>query len=1234
MRSKFLLGILLFLASFQGYNAMAQCPTNPATIITVSNANCNSGSDGSILYEFTDGDLNHDVDGVWQYIMYTFPELQIVTPPFGTAVISNPAPEQVLVSGLAAENYLLWVEHIPTGCTVQIAPLGGEPLTEPTAIDFTGTTTLPDCDNLGSGTITIQANGGVPPYVIKYVSGPTSFANGNIAADGGTVNFGSVKAGTYEVQIEDANLCTVNKNDIVVVAGPEAGTIGTHAYCSTGGATNLFADLGGTPDAGGIWTGPSALAGGSLGTFDPATNTAGIYTYTVSGAPCADAVQTVTVTITLTPDAGTIGSHLYCSTDASTNLFADLGGTPDAGGVWTGPSALAGGSLGTFDPATNTAGVYTYTVSGAPCADAVQTVTVTITPAPDAGTIGTHLYCSTGTSTNLFADLGGTPDAGGVWTGPSALAGGSLGTFDPATNTAGVYIYTVSGVAPCADAIQSVTVTVNTAPNAGTATAQTTCNNINNFDLFTGLAGNDAGGTWVDDDATGALIANIFDATLVIPGSYDFTYMVILAGCTDDTETVTVTVNTTPNAGTAAAQTTCSNINNFDLFSGLAGNDAGGTWSDDDATGALTANLFDATAVVPGSYDFTYTVSVVGCIDDIETVTVTVNTAPSAGTATIQTICNDILNFDLFTGLAGNDAGGIWVDDDATGALTANIFDATLVIPGSYDFTYTVSVVGCTDATETVTITVNKMPDASIAGSPSVCANTTESYAVPAGETSYVWSITGGDGIISSGAGTNTIMVDWGVLGGDLSVIVTGSAPTSCVSISTLAVGVFSTIPALTDQSTDLCQNSGLFPVMIASPLPGATVNWYLGTAIPANLVSTGVSFTPTAAELDLATSGATIFTYNQDIGCLLSPDASYTVNVLPQPNAGTDKTIAICTSFPPVDLLAQLGGTPDAGGNWNDDDMSMALSSNMFDPSLSGVGTFNFTYTVDGSGVCVAEFATAVVTVSVNTISLPPVTDGISVLACTYGMVPSLSVPGPGVVWYSDEALTNVVATSSSFDPVDGIDIDMKMIGTTSFYVTQNNGCGESAAAQVDIELEGVMADLGEVRDTYPEQDIGAIEVLNISSKSPPFEVMLEDFAMNTIKDWVTLEEDRLGNYSYIFTQLAAGIYVVLVKDAKGCVLPISQTITLKTGIFIPNVITPNGDGYNEYFKVLNKTANTKIVISNRWGNKVFESDDYQNNWDGENLPEGVYFYIIKMDGVVYRGNVEVWRNDGAGSN
>ena len=81
------------------------------------------------------------------------------------------------------------------------------------------------------------------------------------------------------------------------------------------------------------------------------------------------------------------------------------------------------------------------------------------------------------------------------------------------------------------------------------------------------------------------------------------------------------------------------------------------------------------------------------------------------------------------------------------------------------------------------------------------------------------------------------------------------------------------------------------------------------------------------------------------------------------------------------------------------------------------------------------------------------------------------------------------------------------------------------------------------------------------------------------------------------------------------------------------PNVITPNSVGTNVIFEIQNLPENTEVLILNRWGNIVFSSDNYQNNWDGKDnsgkeLVDGVYTYKFKtQDGRVGHGFVTLIR-------
>lgn len=70
-----------------------------------------------------------------------------------------------------------------------------------------------------------------------------------------------------------------------------------------------------------------------------------------------------------------------------------------------------------------------------------------------------------------------------------------------------------------------------------------------------------------------------------------------------------------------------------------------------------------------------------------------------------------------------------------------------------------------------------------------------------------------------------------------------------------------------------------------------------------------------------------------------------------------------------------------------------------------------------------------------------------------------------------------------------------------------------------------------------------------------------------------------------------------------------------------IPNIFTPNGDNINDFFVIeqIPDIESTHLYIYNLSGRVLFEKMDYKNNWNGNNLPDGVYLYIYKF---IYKGN------------
>lgn len=64
---------------------------------------------------------------------------------------------------------------------------------------------------------------------------------------------------------------------------------------------------------------------------------------------------------------------------------------------------------------------------------------------------------------------------------------------------------------------------------------------------------------------------------------------------------------------------------------------------------------------------------------------------------------------------------------------------------------------------------------------------------------------------------------------------------------------------------------------------------------------------------------------------------------------------------------------------------------------------------------------------------------------------------------------------------------------------------------------------------------------------------------------------------------------------------------------ISVPNIITPNGDSHNEQLKISGLVSGEwALTIYSRWGQQVYHSSAYRQDWDAAGLPAGAYYYRL----------------------
>ena len=126
----------------------------------------------------------------------------------------------------------------------------------------------------------------------------------------------------------------------------------------------------------------------------------------------------------------------------------------------------------------------------------------------------------------------------------------------------------------------------------------------------------------------------------------------------------------------------------------------------------------------------------------------------------------------------------------------------------------------------------------------------------------------------------------------------------------------------------------------------------------------------------------------------------------------------------------------------------------------------------------------------------------------------------------------------------------------------------------------------------------------------------------------------------SYLWSTGAVGSSITIAQEgtysvhATGLCIDAEASIAVSEGVcdplvYVPNSFTPNGDGFNEFFQVsvYGHLRDFSLYIFDRWGERIFTSDDPSITWDGtyngEPVPDGVYVWKVRYRATTDRGAV-----------
>ena len=476
---------------------------------------------------------------------------------------------------------------------------------------------------------------------------------------------------------------------------------------------------------------------------------------------------------------------------------------------------------------------------------------------------------------------------------------------------------------------------------------------------------------------------------------------------------------------------------------------------------------------------------------------------------------------------------------------------------------------------------------------------------------------------------------------------------------------------------TPLCQDA-------ANPIPA-----FSGGGVPGTFSSdAGLVFISTATgQINLAGSLPGSYTVTNTIpvtgGCsIVTATSNLTIN--PKPTVSVTNPPAVC--FPStVDLTVASTTAESTTGltftYWTD----AAATLSFVTPETTGTGT----YYIKGTNGATGCYDIKPISVSVN--PSPVATASNSSPVCA-GSILNLTGGPAGMTTYSWAGPGGF--SSSQQSPLVSSNATLAKAGVYTLLITNASGCSNTTSTTIVVNavplvnitssnsnmcitdlrtLSGIPAGGTFIVSSGPGSITGNV-LKATGSGNINLEYNITDVCSNKATQSIIVNEIPVANtgddikLTYIFetqmkaeilsmevgewslvsgrgnivdihspttsiTDLSFGENIFLWKVLNGACMASKEAKITVEDLFIPSVITPNGDGKNDYFKVSENIGKIEIIIFNRWGIEEYSNRNYLNDWDGRNnkgsqLPDDTYFFILKLkDGKVKKGSILIKR-------
>ncbi len=1037
--------------------------------------------------------------------------------------------------------------------------------------------------------------------LVNNVTGGSTYQWSDMTMSGQNPSAPTLTTATYTVTVTNPQGCsgTVTATHTVNVVPPGSSGVSitplpSNTICAGNPVTLQVNGFSGTSNF--IW---SHGLSGSSPTTTPTSS--GFYTVTVTNpTSCTGSITTNVYITVVNPSSSTLN---ITASPSGVICFGSPVSLQVNGGSGSSTYSWSNGSLSGANPTFSPGATDTYTVtvtnpsgcSGTLSASipiTVVTPTVSINASPSA------TVCS-GSSITLNVSGGGGLS---TYSWSDASLSGASPTFTPATS--GIYTVTVTNPVGCSGTA-AASMNVNVVTNPGVAIGVSPSNTICVGSTATlNVVGGNSGSTysWSDPLLSGAnpntIVSNTglqtYTVTVTNPTacSGTATASVNITGVTP-----TVSINASPNATICANNPITLNVNGGGAGSSYA-------WSDVALSGSnptfipSSSNAYTVTVTNPSGCSGTASANINVQVINALSAGVNISSSPSS------TICAGNSVSLQVNGGSGSSTYS-WSNGSLSGANPT-------FTPGATD-TYTVTVTNPSACSGTLTASIPitvVTPTVNINASPSatVCAGSSLTLNVSGGggSSTYSWS----DASLSGASPTFTPAIS-----GTYTVTVTNPAGCSGTVSAQLSITVSSppiiTSVTVTDMS-GCSTNDGSINVNAS------------GTGILQYSIDGGNSYANNGGVFNGLSAGNYIVSVIDQNGCETIGN-QYTIqgtNIPAPPQVIPNYTICVGS------VLGNITATPSSNGTltWYSD---QGLTQVIGNGSTIDVNNYlqpgsNYFYVTESLNGCVSGYSTVEVVVNpsltVNIVASDSIICPNNNVTLTAEL--SLQQPQTQYLWSTGE-------TSSSVT-----------VNQPGIYTVSVNQLNCTATNQIQIQVfninSGVPVVYNDTDTTDYDQTIQIPILANDLYQSGQPVITKEP-------SYGIVQLTNSGELVYIPNSNFYGVDSIQYALCSTLCQQVCDTgwvyvLVQRNNIVIPGGVSPNNDGLNDlwFIKGLEQYPQAQVSILNRWGDVVYESAPYQNNWAGQAntglkignnlLPRGTYYYVLDLgDGQIFKGFVEL---------